>query len=215
MHELKVVCFCGQKYKFDVEPVNGQMPFVVNCPVCGLEGTSSANAILATMPGVASVTMAAPAMAVAGSSLRAAPPSAPAIPPPRPAPAGRPITAAGAIPKQPKYLQDNAALQNNSFILGTVGAIIGAVFSVGLMVGAQMFFGYCPSIVGIAMGALIGFAARLFYKGTDSTLGGMSAAVAFVTIGGTLYLMFGLLGIAFDIIYLLIGTAMAFKIASG
>jgi len=25
--ELKVVCDCGQKFKFEVEPVNGQMPF--------------------------------------------------------------------------------------------------------------------------------------------------------------------------------------------
>lgn len=45
--ELKVVCQCGQKYKFDVEPVNGRMPFPVNCPVCNLDGTSTANAMLA------------------------------------------------------------------------------------------------------------------------------------------------------------------------
>jgi hypothetical protein len=45
--ELKVVCGCGQKYKFDVEPVNGRMPFAVNCPVCGVDGTVAANAILA------------------------------------------------------------------------------------------------------------------------------------------------------------------------
>lgn len=44
--ELKVVCQCGQKFKFDVEPVNGQMPFTVNCPVCNLDGTSTANAML-------------------------------------------------------------------------------------------------------------------------------------------------------------------------
>ena len=29
MIELKVHCDCGQKYKFDVEPVNNQMPFTV------------------------------------------------------------------------------------------------------------------------------------------------------------------------------------------
>jgi hypothetical protein len=27
MIELKVHCDCGQRYKFDVEPVNNQMPF--------------------------------------------------------------------------------------------------------------------------------------------------------------------------------------------
>src|SRR5580658_6517398 len=45
--ELKVVCGCGQKYKFDVEPVNGQMPFAVNCPSCGVDGTPVANQLLA------------------------------------------------------------------------------------------------------------------------------------------------------------------------
>ena len=44
--ELKVVCNCGQKYKFDVEPANGRMPFAVNCPVCGVDGTPLANALL-------------------------------------------------------------------------------------------------------------------------------------------------------------------------
>lgn len=44
--EIKVQCDCGQKFKFDVEPVNGQMPFAVNCPVCGMDGTARANVIL-------------------------------------------------------------------------------------------------------------------------------------------------------------------------
>ncbi len=48
--ELKVVCECGQKFKFDVEPVNGQMPFNVNCPVCNKDGTAAANAMLAELP---------------------------------------------------------------------------------------------------------------------------------------------------------------------
>jgi hypothetical protein len=29
MMEIKVHCLCGQKFKFDVEPVNGAMPFPV------------------------------------------------------------------------------------------------------------------------------------------------------------------------------------------
>jgi hypothetical protein len=45
--ELKVVCQCGQKYKFDVEPVNERVPFAVNCPVCNADGTATANTLLA------------------------------------------------------------------------------------------------------------------------------------------------------------------------
>lgn len=44
--EIKVQCDCGQKFKFDVEPVNGRMPFTVNCPVCGADGAARANVIL-------------------------------------------------------------------------------------------------------------------------------------------------------------------------
>ena len=47
--ELKVVCDCGQKYKFDVEPAGGQMPVKVNCPACGVDGTAAANSILSRM----------------------------------------------------------------------------------------------------------------------------------------------------------------------
>jgi hypothetical protein len=46
MQEIKVQCDCGQKYKFDVEPVNGRMPYAVHCPICNLEGTAKANALL-------------------------------------------------------------------------------------------------------------------------------------------------------------------------
>src|SRR5882672_5972064 len=45
--ELKIVCQCGQKYKFGVEPVGGRMPFTVNCPVCQADGTMTANMRLA------------------------------------------------------------------------------------------------------------------------------------------------------------------------
>jgi hypothetical protein len=68
--ELKVVCQCGQKFKFDVEPVNGRMPFTVNCPACNANGTAAANALLATQ-------------------LAAAPPAVAAPPPPIAPPAGR------------------------------------------------------------------------------------------------------------------------------
>jgi hypothetical protein len=44
---IKIECGCGQRYAFDVEPVNGRMASVVACPVCGADGTVAANAIIA------------------------------------------------------------------------------------------------------------------------------------------------------------------------
>jgi hypothetical protein len=85
MLPIKIQCGCGQKYAFDVEPVNGQMPYTVACPVCGVDGTEAANSALAQTMGV-SMMQAAPAMAnasAAGASMggiAVAPPPAPPAP---------------------------------------------------------------------------------------------------------------------------------------
>jgi hypothetical protein len=41
--EIKVICECGTKFKFDVEPVVGRMPSRINCPNCGADDTAQAN----------------------------------------------------------------------------------------------------------------------------------------------------------------------------
>lgn len=75
MITVKILCGCGQKYAFDVEPYHGRMPASVQCPICKADGTAAANEILArSLP----------------PSPVAAPPPQPvamaAPPPPRPAP---------------------------------------------------------------------------------------------------------------------------------
>ena len=47
MITIKIQCGCGQKYAFDVEPVNGRMTAAVACPVCGANGTAAADAVIA------------------------------------------------------------------------------------------------------------------------------------------------------------------------
>jgi|SRR5205809_2677977 len=47
MISVKIHCGCGQRYAFEVEPVNGLMPSSVVCPVCGADGTGAANEIIA------------------------------------------------------------------------------------------------------------------------------------------------------------------------
>ncbi len=102
--EIKVQCDCGQKFKFDVEPVNGQVPFAVKCPVCGFDATPRANVILqqvlasappptASAPAPLSIAAAAPALAPAYTPPPAPAPMRPAglsinrPPPPQAAPA--------------------------------------------------------------------------------------------------------------------------------
>ena len=47
MIPIKIQCGCGQRYAFDIEPFYGRMPFSVACPVCGADGTSAANEVIA------------------------------------------------------------------------------------------------------------------------------------------------------------------------
>lgn len=91
--EIKVQCDCGQKFKFDVEPVHGRMPFTVNCPVCGVDGTARANVLLQQL---------LPPQPVAS----AAPPPAPVF---APAPAPAPMRPAGLSINRPAAPQPAAA----------------------------------------------------------------------------------------------------------
>jgi SMC interacting uncharacterized protein involved in chromosome segregation len=49
---IKIICGCGQKYAFDVSPVDGRMPAPIQCPRCGADGTAVANAIIGLALGV-------------------------------------------------------------------------------------------------------------------------------------------------------------------
>jgi hypothetical protein len=47
MIPVKIQCGCGQRYTFEVEPVNGRMATTVACPACGADGTAAANEFIA------------------------------------------------------------------------------------------------------------------------------------------------------------------------
>jgi len=47
MITVKILCGCGQKYAFDVEPYQGRMPSTIQCPICKADGTQAANDIIA------------------------------------------------------------------------------------------------------------------------------------------------------------------------
>jgi hypothetical protein len=92
MIELKVLCDCGQKFKFEVEPVGNQMPFTVACPICQRDGTGKANQLLQQMSVfklVEPAPAAAPSPATPPPFTRAAAAPAATAPPPidPPAPA--------------------------------------------------------------------------------------------------------------------------------
>jgi hypothetical protein len=68
---VKIRCGCGQKYAFDVYPLNGRMPSSIRCPVCGADGTVAANEVIAQ-----ALKAQAPPLALRPRSLGSTPPPA-------------------------------------------------------------------------------------------------------------------------------------------
>ena len=125
MTELKVLCGCGQKFKFDVEPVNGRMSFTVNCPVCGIDGTPAANAMLAQQ--LPAQPMPPPPPAATRMQIsRPVEVATPVAAPPLIAPL--PSAAIGAMVKKAPKSKGEFNLG-----LGTLGALLGAGIGAGIM----------------------------------------------------------------------------------
>lgn len=210
MIELKVQCDCGQKYKFDVEPVNGQMPFAVTCPLCSCDGTAKANVLLqqhfppapapvTAIPPIAPIAAAAPPAPAklklnlsASAESHSAPPTlaaatsaSGAMPPP-----------IGTLPRRTPGAPAVAATepgQPPSFAKGLLGAFIGA------LVGAIIYFLIYKTtgsffllryILAIGVGALTGWLANLLGKGEGSKeLGSLAAVFTIVGIVGAQYFL--------------------------
>jgi len=203
--EIKLLCNCGQKFKFDVEPVNGQMPFTVNCPVCGADGTAAANAMLAQ--GV-SLTPPVPVAAPAASRLQIKLPGQPEAPPVAPPPI---VAARTRAPAMAATTPPKAAGEFN-LGLGILGALLGAGLGVGIMYGFYEWAGFRFPLLGVGIGALTGYGAKLLYKGTHSTLGAVSGGIALLAVVGTLYLMYG----TFPVVSIIsVIVSVTYRIASG
>jgi len=201
MTELKVHCDCGQKFKFDVQPVNNQMPFTVACPICKRDGTGKANAMLQQMAIFHPVDLPPPqatppplpiappppphapatpgrlrvSVAVPAAAMAATPPPAPALgtPPPPIGAWPRPGLAASAAVAPPG--------EQPSFGRGILGAFLGA------LVGAILYYIIFKTtghrfFLSLGAGFLAGFGANWLGRGEGSKeLGGL--AVVFMLSG--------------------------------
>lgn len=205
--EIKVQCDCGQKFKFDAEPVNGRMPWEVNCPVCGLSGTDKANWIIAhAAPAPISAPL-APIGSVGSAPPTAVPVAAPIpsgeAPKPRlsisrphavPASSAPPVAAQSAVPRPvPRHVaapvEKEPPSSNALFFRGVLGAFAGALLGMGIWYGLIVVTGgYRVGFVAWGIGALTGFGARLLAREGNTALGIVSALFAAVAIllGGTL-----------------------------
>src|SRR5260370_246586 len=123
MIPIKILCACGQKYAFDVEPVGGRMGDAVQCPVCGADGAAAANELIAQH--LAAQTAPPPALRIGGQK----PP--PAVPRPLP------HNLAGTV----LVGSSHAAKFRNKWL---VPAICGVAVLI-LVLAGTLFFGARPS----------------------------------------------------------------------
>lgn len=206
--ELKVVCGCGQKFKFDVEPVGGRMPFTVNCPVCQTDGTAAANALLAEK-----FLFVPPAPVIAAPSAAetfSAPP--PPIAPlagglrinrahAEPAPASvaaplaeAPASAPSALVDRRPFAAQAAALaereKSASFSKGLLGGLIGAFVGALIYLLIFKYTDYHIKLLAVGVGALAGWFADFLGKGEGSKeLGGITAVFVLVGILGAQFIV--------------------------
>lgn len=207
--ELKVVCACGQKFKFDVEPVGGRMPFTVNCPVCQANGTAAANALIAE----SLILIPSPRVAAAPVETISASPPPPQVAPTaglrinrahaEPTPTAAPAaveeteTAApkssGPVDRRPFAAQAAAQAEREkqaSFGKGLLGGLIGAL--VGALVYLLIFkyTDYHIKLIAVGVGALAGWFADFLGKGEGSKeLGGITAVFVLVGILGAQFIV--------------------------
>ena len=177
--EIKIQCDCGQRYKLDVEPVEGRMPFTVNCPTCGVDGTEKGTDLiqqaLATASGSSSaLTPSVPSKLRLSIGKTAREPVAPMVVDPQSAPTPSPLFGSAQVEADAAIATPR--LRKPSFGLGLLGGFAGA------LVGGAVYFlivkttGLRISFFAIGVGGLAGWMAELFGKGEGSKeLAGITA----------------------------------------
>ncbi len=180
--ELKVECACGTRFAFDVEPVDGKMPFSVNCPACGTDGTETANSIIASSAPKTSPAM-RPKLGIARTPSHASP-----------APAAAASSPAPAAPTSPAPSVSGTAAKGaskpkrQSFILGVLGAMVGGAIGLLAWYLVIKFTNREFGLLAWGIGGLAGIGARIGMSNGSPALGAVAATCALVAILGGEYL---------------------------
>jgi hypothetical protein len=108
---------------------------------------------------------------------------------------------------------ENVSLEKSYLARGIMGALLGAGLGVGAMFAFYAFAGFRFPLLGVGIGVLTGYCAKLLFKGGDSLLGWISGAIALVAVVGTLFLMYGAFPMV-SIISVIVSASVAYRIAS-
>jgi hypothetical protein len=108
---------------------------------------------------------------------------------------------------------ENANVDSSSIGRGIAGALLGAGLGVAAMFGFYTLAGFRFPLLGVGIGILTGFLAKLLNKGGDSTLGFVSSGIALTAVVATLFLMYGSFPMM-SIISVVVSASMAYRIAA-
>ena len=86
--KIKVQCPCGSRFEFEAEPVDGKMPWAINCPTCNADATALANEIIHSQIAAAPKRLVISKPHATSHAAGPAPSSATPPPPPPPPAAG-------------------------------------------------------------------------------------------------------------------------------
>lgn len=109
--------------------------------------------------------------------------------------------------------ETNESAGNPNLVMGVLGALLGAAVGIGAMFGFYTLAGFRFPLLGVGIGILTGFGAKILFKGGDEKLGYISGGIALAAVVATLYLMYGEFPIL-SIISVIISASLAYRIAS-
>ncbi len=194
--ELKLRCACGQKIAFEAEPVDGRLPFDLQCPACSASLNEPANAEIAShAAAMATSETAAPSeTATSHAPSEVTPPAAgsalklrmAARPEPRhePAPQPKPFqpAEAGATSGSASKIKIEPIFADPHFGKAILGAVIGAALTVGAWFALYKATEVKWGVMAIAVGWFAGFGARWIGRseGPKMALAVAGIALAFI-----------------------------------
>lgn len=123
------------------------------------------------------------------------------------------MTRSAPPPPLERMTQEPESTNEFNLTYGVLGALAGAAVGTGAMFGFYKMTDFRFPLLGVGIGVLTGYGAKLLYKGTDNTLGMIAGAIALVAVVGTLYLMYGEFP-PMNIISAIVSVSMAYRIAS-
>lgn len=205
--DVKIQCACGSRYRFPVEPVNGQVPAALTCPNCGADWTAWVNEWIRSQtaeagpPQPTTPSADAPAASPTPSvqiQQQLTTPAAPAAPMPAPETQAVRSTAATTHAGGPKTAlpatghalkpEKKARGWNEAKLSWGIGGAVGSALVAGI--AWYLFIDFTTinfKAIALLVGFVIGVTCRMMSGGYSHTLGLVCAICAIFSIIGAQY----------------------------